>query len=113
MIQMNGPRVIWGRLPSLALNLFIIFKETNSLDDLLYEGHKESDLSDIEIASSWSSLVMSLFGKIFAFSRVSWMVAEQIVLPRQTRAGGSDDEEQFVNWTFRRKAREQGKIQDL
>ena len=113
MIQMNGPRVIWGRLPSLALNLFIIFKQTNSLDDLLYEGHKESDLSDIEIASSWSSLVMSLFGKIFAFSRVSWMVAEQIVLSRQTRAGGSDDEEQFVNWTFCRKAREQGKIQDL
>jgi len=110
MIQMNGPRVIWGRLPSLALNLFIIFKQTNSLDDLLYEGHKESDLSDIEIASSWSSLVMSLFGKIFAFSRVSWMVAEQIVLPRQTRAGGSDDEEQFVNWTFRRKAREQVKL---
>ena len=26
-VLMNGPRVIWGRMPSLTLSLFILFKE--------------------------------------------------------------------------------------
>ena len=26
-VLMNGPRVIWGRMPSLTLSLFILFKD--------------------------------------------------------------------------------------
>ena len=32
-VLMNGPRVIWGRMPSLALSLFILFKEPLDSDD--------------------------------------------------------------------------------
>ena len=134
MIQMNGPRVIWGRLPELALGLFIIFKQTkisspedlfhhdikghvleqkniSSPEDLLHQGIKgvQPDSGDAIEKTVWiaASNITILLSLSFSFVRVSWMVAEQIILSRQTQNGGPH-EEQFVNWTFCRRARQQG-----
>ena len=111
MLQMNEPRVLWGRLPGLALRLFIIFKQTGirSLDDFgsAYLDNREPVLGPVPHWLLFASNVTALLGEIYASVRVSWMVAEQIVLSRQGQAGGSE-EEQFVNWSFCRKAKHQG-----
>ena len=110
MIQMNGPRAIWGRLPSLALSLFIIFKQKDSLKDLSLN---TIDREDTYIIYTFVLNILQFYwGYIIKFVRASWMVAEQIVLSRQTQVGQSD-EEQFVNWRWHRKAREQGETQDV
>ena len=110
---MNGPRVIWGRLPELALRIFIIFQQTmiSSPQDLFHHmlmGDEWPDSSNkIGYGLLAATNILFLLAFPFDFVRVSWMVAEQIILSRQTQNGGSD-EEQFVNWTFCRKARQQG-----
>ena len=109
MLQMNGPRVIWGRLPRLALSLFVIFKLTkiSSPEDILHKSieDKGEELDDPVLLVAFNSL--NLLVLTFSIVRVSWMVAEQIIFSRQMKAEGSE-EEQFVNWTFCRKARQQG-----
>ena len=74
MLEMNGPRVVWGRLPQLTLTLFIIFKQSNSIRYWWF--------SDIISSSSWFHDLLVMGGLSFGFVRASWMVAEQILLEK-------------------------------
>ena len=88
IIWTNGPRVTWHRMPSLALSLFIAFK-TNISD----EG---ATLDRVDIAYS---LIVA-----------AWMLSEQIIFSRQTRAHeNGSDEEIFVKWTIGRRLKQKGK----
>ena len=46
-VEMNGPRVIWGRMTALTLSLFILFKEHN----------KDSEHETVQIIGSISYFV--------------------------------------------------------
>ena len=90
MLEMNGPRVVWGRLPQLTLTLFIIFKQSNSIRYWWF--------SDIISSSSWFHDLLAIGGLSFGFVRASWMVAEQILLEKQARS--VNWKQQGKNWTL-------------
>ena len=90
MLEMNGPRVVWGRLPQLTLTLFIIFKQSNSIRYWWF--------SDIISSSSWFHDLLVMGGLSFGFVRASWMVAEQILLEKKPRS--VNWKQQGKNWTL-------------
>ena len=100
IILTNGPRVTWDRMPSMALRLFIHFKGT-------LQETTERDPSHIITVFGIISNVLSLF-------RTSWMLSEQIIFSRQTRANENGaDEETYVDWTITRRLKQKGKIKYL
>ena len=116
MIRMNGPRVIWQRLPQFTLGIFIIFKNTkvHSMEDFTNQEilpHPEYPDEDFRRVSKLSENIILIVHFTLYVARIFWMVAEQILLSRHTQASppGGSDAEQFVNWSFCKKARKQGK----
>ena len=45
-VLMNGPRVIWGRMPSLTLSLFILFTDR-------FDTYDQRNTEEIPWAISW------------------------------------------------------------
>ena len=54
-VEMNGPRVIWGRMTALTLSLFILFKEHN----------QDSEHDTVQIIGSISYFVDKVSRKVF------------------------------------------------
>ena len=97
IILTNGPRVTWDRMPSLALEFFILFKST-------LQETTERDLSHI----------ITVFGRVLDLIRTSWMLSEQIIFSRQNRANENGaDEETYVDWTITRRLKQKGEIKYL
>ena len=93
MFWTNGPRVTWDRMPNLALSIFILFNQ-------------KLELFDEQI------LIVSISSKIlFALSivRTSWMLSEQIIFTRQTRANEEGtDRNTYTDWTFWKRQKQKG-----
>ena len=97
IILTNGPRVTWDRMPSLALEFFILFKSRN-------QQTLERDLSHI----------ITVFGRVLDLIRTSWMLSEQIIFSRQNRANENGaDEETYEDWTITRRLKQKGEIKYL
>ena len=91
IIWTNGPRVTWHRMPSLALSLFIAFKINIS------------GANTYDAVVNILDIALSLIG-------TAWMLSEQIIFSRQTRAHeNGSDEEIFVKWTIGRRLKQKGK----
>ena len=77
----------------MALQVFILFKE----------GIREE-------LSVLPRRVLLPFSIAFDLIRTSWMLCEQIIFSKQTRANeNGTDEEMFVNWTIGRRLKQKGK----
>ena len=103
IILTNGPRVTWDRMPSLALDFFILFKST--LQQTL-----ERDLSHIimEVVN------VDIIDAVLSLITTSWMLSEQIIFSRQIRANENGaDEETYVDWTITRRLKQKGAIKYL
>ena len=113
---MNEPRLTWGRMPSLALTFFVLFKGIEITKGEI-EDNKEGRIEDNEEGSGnilTSEFVLwvgyySIYLAVIQLIRTSWMMSEKIVFSRQTRANenGTDDEI-FVNWTIIKRLKEKG-----
>ena len=110
MFWMNGPRLTWGRMPRLALSVFVLFKGFENTKGKIEDNEEGSGILGgfesyhLDIAP-WVLSVEAVLQLI----RTSWMMSEKIVFSRQTRANenGTDDKT-FVNWTIIKRLKEKG-----